>query len=215
LIVAQEKTGYYRLPGEAPPLKKISRKKILRGNHRLVLIGLVFAGFLVGVAITVYSSQINTLGYQIAQLERELAQLRKENNSLNEEIQQMTSLGRIEYLAVNKLGMIKPDVNNTLVVTLDEENQSTGTPGPAADEGQVAGYTPAEKEKSPLLKVFDELLNRLENTIRPGQRLGFAPAEEKDADNTYHGAQENNLCVYDSCAGFFSADPATGLVAAS
>lgn len=214
MIVAQEKTGYYRLPEDVPRPKKTSRKKLYRKNHRLALIGLVFASFLVGVAITVYCSQIIALGYQITRLEKELALLRIENHSLDEEIQQMTSLGRVEFLAVNKLGMIKPDNNNILVVTLDGASQLTETPDPAADEGQVAGHTPAEKEKNRLLRAFDELLNRLENTIRPEQRLGFQPAEEKDADNTYLGAQENSLCVYGSCAVFFPSDFTPGLAAA-
>lgn len=211
MIVAQEKTGYYKLSKEAPPSKKLSRKKVLRRSHRLVLIGLVFAGFLVGVAITVYCSQINTLGYQITRLEKELALLRKDNYSLSEEIQRMTSLGRVEFLAVNKLGMKRPDDNNILIVAIDGVNQPVETPGPAVDEGQVAGYTYAEKEKSLLFRAFDELLNRLENTIRPGQRLGFEPAGEKDENNTYLGSQKNNLCIYGSCAVFFISDFTPGL----
>ena len=213
MIVAQEKTGYYR-PEEPPPPKKEPRKKVFRKNHRLALIGLVIAGFLVGVAITVFCAQTIALGYQITHLEEELALLRVENNSLDQEIQRLTSLERIEYLAANELGMIKPDVNNVLVVTIDGANQSTRTPGPAGDEGQATGYAPAEKEKNRFLNAFDELLNRLKNTIQPEQRLGFEPAEGKNADNTDFGAQENNLCVYSSCAAFLPAGFTPRLAAA-
>lgn len=57
MIVAQEKTGYYRFPTEeTPPVKKITRRKrTLRNRHKLVFIGLVLAAFLVGVAITVFA----------------------------------------------------------------------------------------------------------------------------------------------------------------
>ncbi len=214
MIVAQEKTGYYRLTEKEPLSKKISRKKVLRKNHRLALIGLVFTGFLVGVAITFYCSQINTLGYQITRLDKELALLRIENHSLNEEIRKMSSLGRVEYLAINKLGMKRPDDDSILVIPLGGVNQSTGTANPAAEEGQAGGAGPAEKEQTPLARAFGELLNRLENTIRPEQKLGFVRAEEKYADNTYLGAQENNLRIYGGDAGFFLADPAPGLAAA-
>ncbi|MFX4261409.1 septum formation initiator family protein [Pelotomaculum propionicicum] len=215
MIVAQEKTGYFRLSEDAPRPKKFSwGKKSFPKNHRLVLIGLVLAGFLVGVSITVYCSQIITLGYQITSLEKELALLRIENHSLDEEIHQMTSLERVEFLAVNKLGMVRPDENNILVVTVAGKNQPAGTPGPAVDEGQDDGIALAGKEKSRLIRAFDELVNKLGNTIRPEQRMGFEPAEGKDADNTNPGSQKNNLGFDNSCGGVFRPDPAPGLASA-
>jgi len=215
LIVAQEKTGYFKLSEEAPRPKKYSwRKKSFSKNHRLVLIGLVLAGFLVGVSITVYCSQIITLGYQITSLEKELALLRIENHNLNEEIKSLTSLERVEYLAVNKLGMVRPDENNILVVTVPGKNQPAGTSGAAADEGQVDAVTPDGKEKNSLIRAFDELVNRLENTIRPVQRMELEPVEGKDADNTNPGSQKNNL-GFDHSYGVVSLpDPAFGLAAA-
>lgn len=214
MIVAQEKTGYYRLSDDAPRPKKTSRGKLLPKSPRLALIGLVLAGFLVGVSITVYCSQIITLGYQITRLEKELALLRIENQSLDEEVHRMTSLERVESQAVNKLGMVKPDVNNILVVTIDGTNQSTETPDPAINKGQVDSNTPAGKEKSRLIRAFDELVNRLENTIRPEQRLGLGPAEGKNADNTYLGSQKNNPGFSSSCGGIFRSDFPPGLAAA-
>ena len=216
MIVAQEKTGYYRFPTETPPVKKITRRKkrTLRNRHKLVLMGLVLVAFLVGVAITVFCSQISTLGYKITRLEKELALLHKENYNLNEEIRRMTSLGRIEYIAVNKLGMKKPDDNNILVVNLNEINDTGGIPEPPAKEGQVAGYDPEEKGKGPLQRAFEQLVNRLENTMLPGSKPGLEHAEEKDADNTDLSSQENNLCIYDRYSGFFHAHFTCGLVAA-
>jgi cell division protein FtsB len=214
LIVAQEKTGYYRLSEDTPRTKNFSRGKLLPKRPRLALLGLVLAGFLVGVSITVYCSQIITLGYQITRLEKELALLRIDNHSLDEEVQRMTSLERVESLAVNKLGMVKPDVNNILVVTVDGTNQSTETPEPAINKGQVASNTSAGKEKSRLIRAFDELVNRLENTIRPEQRLGFKPAEGKDADHTYYGSQKNNTGFPDFSAVVFRSDFPPGLAAA-
>ncbi len=215
MIVAQEKTGYFKLSDDAPRKKKLAwKKKSYSKNHRLVLIGLVLAGFLVGVSITVYCSQIITLGYQITSLEKELALLRIENHSLDEEIKRMNSLERVEFLAVNKLGMVRPDENNILVVTVAGKDQPAGTPGPAADEGRVDGVTPAGKEKSSLIRAFDELVNRLGNTLRPVQSMGYGPAEGKDADNTDPGSQKNNLGFDNGHGGVLRPDPAPGLAAA-
>ncbi len=214
MIVAQEKTGYYRLSEDAPRPKKIAWGKLFPKNHRLALIGLVFAGFLVGVSITVYCSQVIALGYQITRLEKELALLRIENHSLDNEIKRMTSLERVEYVAVNKLGMVKPDENNILIVTVPGLNQPTESPDSGMNEGQVSGNTPAEKEKSRLIRAFDELVNRLENKVRPDQELGFEPAEGKDADNAYLGSQKNNTCISGRCGGIFRSDFPPGLVAA-
>ena len=216
MIVAQEKTGYYRFPTEeTTPVKKVKkRKRTLRNRHKLVFIGLVLAAFLVGVAITVFCSQISTLGYKITRLEKELALLHKENYNLNEEIQKMSSLGHIEYVAVNKLGMKKPDDNNILVVNLNEINDAGGIPDPPIKEGQVAGYGPEEEEKGPLQRAFDQLVNRLENTRLPGSKPGLEPMEEKNADNTNLSSQENNICVYDRHSVFFHANYTCGLFAA-
>ncbi len=171
MIVAQEKTGYYKLSEDAPPKKK-SKFKAAPKRPRLAIIGLVLAGFLTGVMITVYCSQVITLGYQITRLEKELALLRVENHNLSEEVQKMTSLERVEAIAVGKLGMVKPDNNNILVVTVDGINQQKGTNENGSIRGQDTDNDYAAQEKIPLLRAFTELVNRFEDKILTGHELG-------------------------------------------
>lgn len=213
MIVAQEKTGYYKLSEEALPKKK-SRQKASPKRPRLALIGLVLAGFLTGVMITVYCSQVITLGYQITRLEKELAVLRIENHNLDEEVQKMTSLERIESLAVGKLGMVKPDNSKTLVVTLEGINQQEGTRKTDFNKGQDAGNNPAGQEKSPFMRAFTELVNRFEDNVLTGHELGSGPLEGKDAENNFIGTQKNNPGSYSNNAGIFVPDLATGMAAA-
>jgi cell division protein FtsB len=172
MIVAQEKTGYYKLSEDKPRSAKKPRGKSLSQKPRLALIGLVFVGFLTGVLITVYCSQVITLGYQITSLEKELALLRIENHYLDEEVHRMTSLEQIEAIAVGKLGMVRPDNNNILVVTLDGISQQNGTPGSALKKGQAAGIASAEQEENPFIRVFTELVNRYDDSILSGPELG-------------------------------------------
>jgi cell division protein FtsL len=172
MIVAQEKTGYYKLSEEKPRSTKKPRGKSLSQRPKLALIGLVLVCFLTGVVITVYCSQVIALGYQITNLEKELALLRIENHNLDEEVHRMTSLEQIESIAVGKLGMVRPDNNNILVVTLDGISQQNGTTGSALKKGQAAGNASAEQEKNPFIRVFTELVNRYDDNILSGPELG-------------------------------------------
>lgn len=213
MIVAQEKTGYYKLSEDAPPKKK-SKVKAAPKRPRLAIIGLVLAGFLTGVMITVYCSQVITLGYQITRLEKELALLRVENHDLAEEVHKMTSLERVEAIAVGKLGMVKPDNNNVLVVTVDGINQQKGFSETESDRGQDSGNNYVGQEKIPLIRAFTELVNRFEDKILTGHELGAGPSEGKDAENYFIGAQKNNRGSISGNAGFFSPDFAAGMAAA-
>jgi cell division protein FtsL len=214
MIVAQEKTGYYKLSEDAPPKKK-SKVKAAPKRPRLAIIGLVLAGLLTGVMITVYCSQVITLGYQITRLEKELALLRVENHNLAEEVQKMTSLERIENIAVGKLGMVKPDNKNVLVVTVDGINQQKGTNETDASSGQDAGNNYAGQEKTtPLVRAFTELVDRFGDKILTGHELGAGPSEGKDAENYFIGAQKNNPGSFSGNAGFFGPDFTTGMAAA-
>jgi cell division protein FtsL len=213
LIVAQEKTGYYKLSEDAPPKKK-SKVKAAPKRPRLAIIGLVLAGFLTGVMITVYCSQVITLGYQITRLEKELALLRVENHNLAEEVQKMTSLERVEAIAVGKLGMVKPDNKNILVVTVDGINQQKGTNETDSNRGQDTGNDYAGQEKIPLIRAFTELVNRFEDRILTGHELGAGPSEGKDAENYFISAQKNNSGSFSGNAGFFGPDFTTGMAAA-
>lgn len=122
MILAQEKTGYYGMSMEKPGRKRAIRLKDLTRGGRIALTGMVLAGFLLSVLIIYSHSQVSNLGYQISRLEKELALLRVENHDLEGEVQRLASLDRIERIAVERLGMVKPDSDNVLIVELAGKN---------------------------------------------------------------------------------------------
>ncbi len=194
MIVAQEKTGCCKeLPGRVSRPRKIRRNKPVPGSSKLALTGMVAAFFLVGMLITYYYSQVLALGYQIGRLEQKIAVLRVENNNIDGEVQRLVSLESIESMAVNKLGMVKPASNDVLVVAVAGKKPQTSASDTKAVE--VASISPAEKEKSPLIRAFTELVNRLENKIWLGRGLGSETEEGTNANNKLTDSEKNNRTV--------------------
>lgn len=212
MIVAQDKTGYYGLSIEAPRPKKNHRKKSLPGGSRLALTGVVLVCFLVGIVITYYYSQVLAMGYQISRLEKELSLLRVENNNLDEEVHRLASLDRVQSLAINKLGMVKPNSNNILVVAV--AGKAPQTPDAGVKPGQAAVIYPADEEKSRLIRAFTELVNRLENKSWLGRGLGAGSEEGANANNQYFDPEKNNRTLSFSGAGALRIDFSSGLAAA-
>ena len=84
------------------------------GNLRRILIfGLVVMGLMVYVGGKV---QIMRLGYQIDELEKQKRDLERMNRSLQIEASSLSAPGRIEEIAVKRLGMVRPAKENVVVV---------------------------------------------------------------------------------------------------
>ncbi len=84
------------------------------GNLRLVLLfGLVVLVLMLYVGGKV---QIMRLGYQIDELETQKRDLERLNRSLQIEASSLSSPGRIEEIAVKRLGMVRPPKENVVVV---------------------------------------------------------------------------------------------------
>ncbi len=209
MIVAQEKTDCYGLPdGNEWPAKRKRRRLVLRGPG-LIVTGLICAAFLVAGLIIYYCSQMLVLSYQISCLEKELAVLRVVNQGLEEEVCRLTTLDRLEYLAINKLGMIKPDGDNVLVVAVANEVLYPSATG--EQEEQATGKSPTNEEKSLLIKVFTELVSRLGDSKSLGCRCGDGPGEGKDANDQYFNPQKNYLGLFNRNGAVFIPDFASGL----
>jgi cell division protein FtsL len=85
-----------------------------RGNLRLVLVVLlIVASLILYVAAKV---SIMRLGYRIETLEREKKELERANRSLRIEASSLTSPGRIEEIAVKRMGMVRPPKENVVTV---------------------------------------------------------------------------------------------------
>jgi cell division protein FtsL len=84
------------------------------GNLRLVLLfGIVVLVLMLYVGGKV---QIMRLGYQIEELEKEKRELERMNRSLQIEASSLSAPGRIEELAINRFGMVRPSKENIVVV---------------------------------------------------------------------------------------------------
>jgi len=214
LIVAQEKKGNCGFFDESFRPKKPRRHKAVFKKEKLALTGLVLAGFLVGVLITYYCSQLFTLGYQINRLNKELAALRVENHSLDEEIQRLVSLDNIESLAIHKLKMVKPDTNNVLVVTVAATSPRELTPPSDIHTGQPVAIIQGEKEKSRLIKAFAELVNRFESKNWLGSGQGYGFWEGANANNKHTDSKKSNFTVSDNRSCFLGSGLTPGLASA-
>ena len=84
------------------------------GNLRLVLLSafvVLVLMFYVGGKV-----QIMRLGYQIDELEKQKRDLERRNRSLQIEASSLSAPGRIEEIAVKRLGMVRPSKENIVVV---------------------------------------------------------------------------------------------------
>lgn len=203
MILAQEKTGYYGMSIEKPVRKRVIRFKGLTRGRRIALTGMVLVGFLLGVLIIYCHSQISTLGYQISCLDKELAILRVENHNLEGEVRRLASLDRVERIAIERLGMVKPDSDNVLVVEV-AVNDVQEPSGVSEQRQAVALSSTGEEKQNLLIKAFTEMVNRLENNktwLGLGGRAGSTGGA--NADNEYLNQEKNN-------SSFSVGDPGAG-----
>ncbi len=122
--------GYsYQTSSWVPPLeeiapqtktiKKIVRKKKTR-RSMMVKTGLFL--FFYALLLVFLCIKGAGLGYQIVALEKEVDALNASNARLEYEIAQATALGNIEKVALDELGMHKPDLKLSKVVDAPENN---------------------------------------------------------------------------------------------
>ena len=83
------------------------------GVSRAFLVLIIITGLLLYVGGKV---KIVQLGYQIEALEREKHDLERANRSLLIEASSLSSPARIEEIAINRLGMVRPAKENIVVV---------------------------------------------------------------------------------------------------
>jgi cell division protein FtsL len=85
-----------------------------RGNLRVVLITLLIIATLI-LYVTAKVS-IMRLGYRIEALDREKKELERANRSLRIEASSLASPGRIEEIAIKRMGMVRPPKENVVTV---------------------------------------------------------------------------------------------------
>jgi cell division protein FtsL len=147
----------------------------------LAATGLVFLFFAIGILVAFYCAQVAATGYRMHKLENDLSMLRKETHGLHSDIARLSSLDRVEAVAVSRLGMVKPEPNQVVMVKTDlaaaeamatnntgrEAGAVEGTAPPAAGE-QAAGEAGAGEGRNWVIQAFVNLVGQLEYRLRPG-----------------------------------------------
>lgn len=175
MIVARENAEYYGLPEATREKKQFVRRpekhKMVR-KDQLVLTGLVILCFCSFIVIAFYFAKMLAIGYQLSMAEKELALLRVESHDLYTEINQLTSLKNIEDIAVNRLGMVKPQNDRIVVVQKVEAKVPAGTEaGVVAEEKKNESKgrdAEKQREQNWLINAFAKMVDTLEDSIKSG-----------------------------------------------
>jgi cell division protein FtsL len=112
LVVAQEKMQYDQLAYDIPETgKKPSRKtqKAMPRQAKILAIFLVAVLFALGITVAGQYARLALKNYQVSQLKKDITAQKVENDGLQLEIDKLRSVSRIESIATNQLGMVKPE----------------------------------------------------------------------------------------------------------
>lgn len=103
------------------PIGAFVLERSRRGSLRRAFLALlIVTGLLLYVSGKV---QLMRLGYQIEALEREKQELERTNRSLRIEASSLAAPVRVEEIAVKKLGMVRPEKGDIVVVRRKAERQ--------------------------------------------------------------------------------------------
>ncbi|MFZ5590620.1 MAG: cell division protein FtsL [Bacillota bacterium] len=157
MIVAQERYQQYNLPVEEQKRRPVRRPVRQKHPERAVLLCLMVALLGTGMGIVYYYAQLVSTAYQIYCLKQELQALQQETESLAAGIADLSSLRRVEQVAVHKLGMVRPD-GQTLVLHQSVSNQPSEPPArPPAGQRAQAALAPGQPV---WLQVFARLMGQ-------------------------------------------------------
>lgn len=134
------------------PRTKVVKKthKKVNGKRKFVL-KLIALAFIYGLILVYICIKSATLGYQIIALEQDIKGYEASNNKLQYYIQENCSLDKIELMAINDLGMNRP--NSHLAVALSNNYNTTTEAVNQTDEIDISVV-----EEKPLYKLYSNLL---------------------------------------------------------
>lgn len=169
MVVAQEKYLYPEPAGRTEETVSRRPKARVRRQHRLssrakVALGGFTLGalFLLGVAIAISYIYPTQLGYRQISLEKELAAMEKENKQIELAIAKSRSLDRVEYIAINKLSMERPEEAGVMV---------------AIQPQQPTDSEAADAASSPTIQNAARMVASAQTTASRGTRNN-APADD-------------------------------------
>ncbi len=146
------------LPRSSRMVKKVSKRKV-NGNKKLLgKIGIIL--FLYGLFLVFLCLKSAILGYQIVQLEKDISYIQTANNRMEYQMAQMTSLDKIEEVAVNELNMYKPENNINVAVSNIHNSSSQDNFNTSSKSEEIAS---ADVNGSSLEKIYASLMQLADN----------------------------------------------------
>ncbi|MGL4730982.1 MAG: septum formation initiator family protein [Clostridium sp.] len=117
--------------------KKVDKQKILK--QRLKFIRNVACSFAVGVFILSRYSAIYNSQMEINKLKDDIYKVKAENESMKVQLIKFNNLSYIENIAINELGMKKPEASKALYMNLTtNDNNATSNDGSNASSKSFA-----------------------------------------------------------------------------
>lgn len=102
-------------------ITSIAHKKSLERKREAGLLTIMLISFMItGVALISQYGMVLSTNYQVQQTSQRLEQLKEEKESLQRQVRQLSSLDRIETIAIKELGMKYPENEQWLLVSTRE-----------------------------------------------------------------------------------------------
>lgn len=156
MILAKEEQRYQQNIEEQGIQKRVRKVKKVKRNPKVVYFGLVLIAFLLGLVIAAKQAQVAVTGYEVSELKQQLAILELENQELVMEVGKLKSLERIEKIALNELGLVKPEAYQLVVV--ESRNKSEAQ----LENAEKLAEQPREEG---ILQVLKGVIGSLEGRI--------------------------------------------------
>ncbi len=106
----------------------------MKAKSRMRAIGIIFLVFALALTILYRNVVIIESATQVQNLEKELTSLQATNTKLDYELKKEVDLKNIEEIATTKLGMKRPDKNQTVYVDVTQKNYAELNSKPKADD---------------------------------------------------------------------------------
>ncbi|KNZ70478.1 septum formation initiator [Thermincola ferriacetica] len=164
MILARESHDYYRYQEQTAVRPRRTRKvRRMRNKSRLVYTGIMMIAFTVFLLLATKYAQIAATGYKIVEMKKQIKAMELQNQALEMKIAQLQSLERIEAVATEKLGMVKPDTSAGVQFVAVESKDSVGKEQVPAQKIQKEEQLKPQKEKHRPMALIDVLSRLLAN----------------------------------------------------
>ncbi|HIE12225.1 MAG TPA: hypothetical protein EYP63_02170 [Desulfotomaculum sp.] len=128
MMLAKEQAYVHPLPRERRPVPK-RRRRLVRAE-RAKISALVLLGFLLGLTVVLCQARMAYVGFCLQEFQKEMARVEAENQALEGAIQRLSSPDKVEALAVQKLGMVRPPAGQSIEVPVTVSQAPAGSVKP-------------------------------------------------------------------------------------